>query len=121
MSVKKNRDRTTRSENMSEKIKSYTTKGSGINLTDFKNLNPKLKQKKKFLMVSRLIYNKGAIEFFKAADLLKSNNNLMFEFLGREKNDNYNEIKNYELKKYKSNKNLKISCDFSELLNVVSF
>ncbi len=96
-------------KNISEKLKSYTTKGSGINLTDFKNLNPTLKQKKKFLMVSRLIYNKGAIEFFKAADLLKNNNNLMFEFLGREKNDKFNEIKNYELKKYKSNKNLKIS------------
>ena len=37
-------------KNISEKLKSYNTKGSGINLIDFKNLNPKLKQKKKFII-----------------------------------------------------------------------
>ena len=60
-------------------------------------------------MISRLIYNKGVIEFFKATRLLRNNKNLHFEFLGREIDDNLNEIKQLELKKYKNQNNLKIS------------
>ena len=60
-------------------------------------------------MISRLIYNKGVIEFFKATRLLRNNKNLHFELLGREIDDNLNEIKQFELKKYKNQNNLKIS------------
>ena len=53
------------------KKKSYLTKGSGVNLDYFKKIKPKFKKKIRFVMVSRLIYNKGVIEFLEAVNLLK--------------------------------------------------
>lgn len=94
---------------IAKKSKCFITKGSGVNLSNFKNLKPTLKKNINFLMISRLIYNKGVIEFLKAAKLLENNKNLNFEILGREKNDNLNEIKQSELIKYKDLNNLKIS------------
>jgi glycosyltransferase involved in cell wall biosynthesis len=93
---------------ISQKSKSFITMGSGVNLSIFNNLKPKLKKKINFLMISRLIYNKGVIEFLEAVKLLRNNNNLYFKLLGRETDDNLNEIKKSELSKYSSLKNLKI-------------
>ena len=46
------------------------TGGSGVNLKKF--LNIKKKKTKNIVMVSRVLKNKGALEFFKAAEILKS-------------------------------------------------
>lgn len=82
--------------------------GSGVNLKKFQYLNPVVKKKINFLMISRLIYNKGVLEFFEAAKLLKNNQNFYFELIGKASDDNLNEIKQSELIKYKDLNNLKI-------------
>ena len=83
--------------------------GSGVNLSYFRNLKPRIKQKIKFTMISRLIFNKGVIEFLEVVNLFKNNSNLYFELIGREVDDKLNEIKFVDLKKYKTLSNLKIS------------
>ena len=60
-------------------------------------------------MISRLIYNKGIIEFLKAANHFKNDKSLYFEIVGKEINDNLNEIKQADLAKYVKQENLKIS------------
>ena len=59
-------------------------------------------------MVSRLIYNKGVIEFLEAVNLLKKNKNLYFEIIGKERDEELNEISPEVLRKYKKLSNLKI-------------
>ena len=93
---------------ISLKEKSYLTKGSGVNLDYFKKIKPNFKKKIKFIMVSRLIYNKGVIEFLEAVNLLKKNKNLYFEIIGKERDEELNEISPEVLRKYKKLSNLKI-------------
>ena len=49
-------------------------------------------------MISRLIFNKGVIEFLEVVNLFRNNNNLYFELIGREVDDRLNEIKSSDLK-----------------------
>lgn len=104
--------------------KSFITMGSGVNLKKFQYLNPVLKKKINFLMISRLIYNKGVLEFFEAAKLLKNNQNFYFELIGKASDDNLNEIKQSELIKYKDLNNLKISnftTNIKKKLNYINY
>tara|TARA_B100002051_G_C16651677_1_gene594287 strand:- start:119 stop:1216 length:1098 start_codon:yes stop_codon:yes gene_type:complete len=94
---------------ISLKKKSLITMGSGVDLKYFRKLKPFIKKKIKFTMISRLIFNKGVIEFLEVVNLFRNNNNLYFELIGREVDDRLNEIKSSDLKKYKTLNNLKIS------------
>ncbi|MDB3987988.1 glycosyltransferase [Candidatus Pelagibacter sp.] len=94
---------------ISKKTKCFSTMGSGVNLTAFNDLKPKLKKNINFLMISRLIYNKGVIEFLETVNLFKKKKNLYFELVGKDPDNDLNEIKQSELSKYKDLDNLKIT------------
>jgi glycosyltransferase involved in cell wall biosynthesis len=59
--------------------------GSGINVSDFQPLQKKENQKKfTFLVVSRLIYDKGILEYINAIDTLRKNGiDARFQLLGQ--------------------------------------
>lgn len=57
--------------------------GSGINLAEFQYSKPTLKKPTKFLMISRLIIEKGVYEFAEAAAIFKENNDVTFTLVGK--------------------------------------
>jgi len=93
---------------ISTKDKSLVTMGSGVNLKKFKFTRLTKKKTKKFLMISRFLYNKGIIEFLNVAKKLSKNNSLSFEVLGLEKFSRFGAINKNELENYKYIKNLKM-------------
>lgn len=93
---------------ISTRKKSFITMGSGVNLSKFKFLRTPPKKTKKFLMISRFLYNKGIVEFLNVARKFKNNNYLSFEVIGLEKFSKFGSIKKNELKVYQNIKNLKI-------------
>jgi glycosyltransferase involved in cell wall biosynthesis len=62
--------------------------GSGIDIEYFKPIaKERMNAKLRFLMVSRLIYDKGVLEYLKAAEIVREKYDVEFELLGRPENE----------------------------------
>lgn len=79
------------SKNIKLKKKLFLIPGSGINLDYFKFNKVDLSKKFNFLMVARIIKEKGIIEFIEAAQLFMSKfpNKANFTIIGKNYNDNF--------------------------------
>lgn len=83
------------------------TPGSGVNLSRFRPNNYDFINKKiNFIMISRLIRDKGVYEFVEAAKLIKAkfNDKVTFKLVGNVDTENYSSIGYEELNKWKKDK-----------------
>ena len=83
------------------------TAGSGVNLSKFSSNNYDFINKKiNFIMISRLIRDKGVYEFVEAAKYIRAkfNDKVNFKLIGNIDSENYSSISYEELNKWKKNK-----------------
>lgn len=86
------------------------TRGSGINFEKFKNSHYNVNNDIiKFIMISRLIKDKGIFEFINAAKLIKEefSDNVEFKLVGDADVENYSSIKSKDLIKLQKNNIIK--------------
>lgn len=76
--------------------------GSGIDLTDFNQVAYEAGSRVKFLMISRLIIEKGVREFAEAASYFKDNDTVDFMLIGKLDEDHARSIKKEELNSWVS-------------------
>ena len=74
--------------------------GSGINLQEFPYRKPEFKNTTKFLMISRLIVEKGVYEFAEAASFFAEDENISFTLVGKFDENHARSIKREDLDRW---------------------
>lgn len=77
--------------------------GSGIDLNEYKPLSFKRKSETKFLMISRLIIEKGVREYAEAAKAFKDDHSVVFTLIGKFDLEHARSIDQNELEKWVEN------------------
>tara|TARA_Y100000748_G_scaffold303782_1_gene310177 strand:+ start:1252 stop:2367 length:1116 start_codon:yes stop_codon:yes gene_type:complete len=95
--------------------------GSGINLNKFKSCETIINKHPRFLLIARLLKDKGIYEFVKAAEILKTKNkNLEFNLLGPIDLENKTAIPESQINKWVLEGNINYLGETSDVIKIIN-
>ncbi len=96
--------------------------GTGIDLNHFKYKKNLFKKKVIFLLIARLLYSKGILDYLNSASLIsnKFKNKCLFYVAGKIDKNFTDSIPLFELKKYTKNSNIKIFYNVTNIKKLIN-